>query len=160
MRKAILAAALIGASSTTWAVAPGGPNCGWGNALLEGQSGLGIHLAATSTNGTSGNATSGMTTGTNGCSVDGALTYDGDSLVWFDNVIEEYSTDVAVGEGETLQAVAVMVGVDQQDREHFGQVMHANFSNLFPDTEVSSQEVFNSMLELMASDSILSKYVA
>lgn len=160
MRKTLLTALLIGASSTTWAVAPGGPNCGWGNALLQGQSGLGIHLVAATTNGTSGNATFGMTLGTNGCSVDGALTYGGDSVVWFDSVIEEYTTDVAIGEGETLEAVAVMVGVEQQDRKHFGHVMHSHFSDLFPDTEVSSQDVFDSMISLMASDAILSKYVA
>lgn len=159
MRNILLATVLLGASSTTFAVAPGGPGCGWGNALMEGSSGLGAHLVASSVNGTYGNATIGMTFGTNGCSVDGAITYGGESLVWFDNVLEEYSTDVAVGEGETLNAVAVMVGIEQQDREHFGKIMHSNFSQLFPDTEVTSQEVMDSMIALMSSDSTLNKYV-
>lgn len=159
MKKILFSAALLGASTFALADAPGGPNCGWGNLLLQGQSGLIPHFGATTTNGTSGNATFGMTFGTNGCSVDGALTYGGDSLVWFDNVLDEYSTDVAVGEGETLNAVAVMVGVAKNDRLHFNQIMHENFGNLFPSTEVSSQDVLDSMLSLMSDDATLNKYV-
>lgn len=159
MKKTVISTILLGVSTFALADAPGGPNCGWGNLLLEGQSGLGVHLGATSTNGTSGNATFGMTFGTNGCSVDGALTYGGDSLVWFDNVLDEYSTDVAMGQGETLNAVAVMIGVQPEDRDHFGQLMHKNFSQLFPTTDISSQEVMDSMITLMSEDSTLDKYV-
>lgn len=159
MKKTVLSTILLGVSTFALADAPGGPNCGWGNLLLEGQSGLGIHLGATSTNGISGNATIGMTFGTNGCSVDGALTYGGDSLVWFDNVLDEYSTDVAMGQGETLNAVAVMIGVQPEDRDHFGQLMHENFSQLFPTSNISSQEVMDSMITLMSEDSTLNKYV-
>ncbi|MFK7993949.1 MAG: DUF3015 domain-containing protein [Granulosicoccus sp.] len=159
MKKLLLSTALLGVSSFAMADAPGGPNCGWGNLLMQGQSGLISHLVASSTNGTSGNATFGMTFGTNGCSVDGALTYGGDSMVWFDDVLDEYSTDVALGQGETLDAVAVMIGVEQQDREHFGKLMHDNFVQLFPATDVSSQEVLDSMIALMSADPMLSKYV-
>lgn len=159
MKKLLLSTALLGFSTFAIADAPGGPGCGWGNLLLEGQSGMVAHFGATTTNGTSGNATFGMTLGTNGCSVDGALTYGGNSLVWFDNVLDEYSTDVAQGQGETLNAVAVMIGVEQQDREKFGQLMHENFANLFPNTAVSSQEVMDSMVALMSKDPTLNKYV-
>lgn len=159
MKKLLLSTALLGVSTFALADAPGGPNCGWGNLLLQGQSGLVSHMLAGTTNGTSGNATFGMTFGTNGCSVDGALTYGGDSLVWFDNVLDEYSTDVAQGQGETLNAVAVMIGVEQQDREQFGKLMHENFANLFPNTNVSSQDVLDSMIALMSDDPTLNKYV-
>ena len=65
MKKLFLCTVLLGSSTTALAVAPGGPNCGWGNLLLEGQSGLGPHLIAATTNGTSGNASFGLTFGTN-----------------------------------------------------------------------------------------------
>jgi len=159
MKKLLLCTVLLGSSTAAMAVAPGGPNCGWGNLLLEGQSGLGPHLAATITNGTSGNATFGMTFGTNGCSTDGDLTYGGDALVWFDDILDEYSTDVAQGEGEALRAVAVMMGVEAQDQQHFGQLMHENFDVLFPTTSVTSQEVLDSMMVLMSEDDSLSHYI-
>ena len=43
MKKLITGAVLLGAASTASAVAPGGPNCGWGNMLFAGQSGIVYH---------------------------------------------------------------------------------------------------------------------
>jgi hypothetical protein len=81
MKKTLIAAALLGASTSAMAVAPGGPGCGWGNMLFEGKSGMPVHFLATTVNGTSGNATFGMTSGTNGCDTNGSLTYSGQSLL-------------------------------------------------------------------------------
>lgn len=159
MKKLLASALLLTASSFAFAVAPGGPNCGWGNMLLEGESGLVMHMLAGTTNGTSGNATFGMTFGTNGCSVDDALSYGGEKMVWFDNIMDQFSTDVAQGSGEALQAVAVMIGVESQDRTHFDALMHDNFATLFPNESVTSQEVLDSMVAVMNSDQLLSKYV-
>ena len=160
MKKALGTALLLAVASASHAEAPGGPDCGWGNMLLAGQSGLGSHLSASFVNGTSGNATFGMTLGTNGCSVDGTLTYGGDAMVWFDQVIDEYSTDVAQGSGDALNAVAVMMGVAPEDRGHFGQVMHENFAALFPAPEVTSQDVLDAMVVVMREDETLAPYVA
>ena len=160
MKSRILGALLLTASTSAMAVAPGGPNCGWGNMLLEGKSGLANHMFALTTNGTSGNGTFGMTFGTNGCSVDGELTYGGDRIAWFNGILDEYSTDVALGHGEALTAVAVMVGVAEQDRQHFNNTMHENFSALFPSTETTGQQVLDTMIQVMANDELLSKYVS
>lgn len=159
LKTLLVSGAMLGMSSAAMAEAPGGPDCGWGNMLLVGSSGLGPHLGATITNGTSGNNTIGMTLGTNGCSVDGALTYGGNSLVWFDQILDEYSTDVATGEGEALNAVAVMFGVEPAHRDHFGDVMHENFAQLFPTQNVTSQEVVDSMVVVMKNDPTLAGYV-
>jgi hypothetical protein len=96
-KKLMAGAVLLVASSAAMAEAPGGPNCGWGNMLFKGQSGMAAHFLASTTNGTSGNATFGMTSGTNGCSVNGTLTYGGKAMV--NAMLDEFSADVAVGEG-------------------------------------------------------------
>jgi len=158
MKRIILAVLLINVSGAAFAVAPGGPNCGWGNALFEGQSGLGIHLLATITDGTSGNATFGMTSGTNGCSTDGTLTYGGKSMV--SALMDEFSEDVARGDGEALTAVAVSLGVTEEDRSVFNQVMHDNFITMFPSDQVTAEEVTASIITLMRDDSVLAKYVS
>lgn len=159
MKRLIAAAFLLGATTVSHAEAPGGPDCGWGNLLFEGQQGLGPHLLAGTTNGSSGNASFGMTLNTNGCSTSGALSYSGDALVWFDDVMEEYSTDVARGDGDALEAVAVMIGVAPEDREHFGQVMHEHFATLFPSVDVTPAQVLESMTVVMRDDETLSAYV-
>ncbi|MDH5711029.1 MAG: DUF3015 domain-containing protein [Gammaproteobacteria bacterium] len=158
MKKTIMSIALLGLSSSAMAEAPGGPGCGWGNLLFDGQAGFAPHFLATTTNGTSGNATFGMTTGTNGCSVDGKLTYGGKSLLG--SIMGEFSEDVARGEGEALNAVAVMYGVEQQDRAAFAAAMHSNFNSLFPSEDVTADEVMASMNEIMKADARLAKYVA
>ena len=113
MKRLFSGLVLLAASSSAWAVAPGGPNCGWGNMLFSGDSGLVKHWLASSINATSGNATFGMTFGTNGCSVDGKLTYGGTAMV--SQIMDELSVDVAKGNGEALNAVAVSMGVEVVD---------------------------------------------
>ena len=158
MKKTLACAALIVASSSSFAVAPGGSDCGWGNMLFDGKSGLVNHILASTTNGTSGNATFGMTTGTNGCSANGTLTYGGQSLIGA--VMGEFSQDVAMGEGEALNAVAVSLGVAQEDRAHFAKTLHNNFDALFPSAEVTAQEVHESVVAVMKSDARLQQYVS
>ena len=144
--------------SLGFAAAAGGPNCGWGNMLFKGNSGLGPHLGATLTNGTTGNATFGMSSGTNGCAVDGKLTYGGISLLA--QVMDEFSEDVARGEGDALNAVALTLGIEEQDRASFARLTHDNFSTLFPNEDVTAVEVMTSIQQLMKDDAQLSKYAA
>lgn len=158
MKKTIISIALLTTSSLALAEAPGGPDCGWGNMFFAGQSGIGPHFLASSTNGTSGNATFGMTTGTNGCSANGTLSYGGSSLVG--SIMDEFSEDVARGDGEAMNAVAVMYGIEKADRATFAAVMHENFTTLFPNENVTAEEVMTSMNEVMKADSRLAKYVA
>ena len=157
MKKIIIGLALLTASSTAMAVAPGGSGCGWGNMLFEGQSGP-IHFLATTTNGTSGNKTFGMTTGTNGCSLDGALTYGGSSMV--SSIMGEFTEDVARGQGDALDTVAVIYGVEKQDRDTFAKVMHENFAVIFPNENITADDMMASIEDVMKADAKLAKYIA
>ena len=160
MKKVLIASAFLAASSASFAVAPGGPNCGWGNLLFSGQSGLPAHLVASITNGTSGNASFGMTSGTNGCSANGTLTYGGKSMVNLGQIMDEFSEDVAMGDGEALTAVAVSMGIAEEDRALFKQTLHSNFDSLFPAANVDAEAVMGSIVSLMKQDATLSKYVS
>jgi len=158
MKKLIAGSVLLISSSAVLAVAPGGPDCGWGNLLFDGQSGIGPHFAASTTNGTSGNNTFGMTSGTNGCSTGGTLTYGGSSMV--SNMMDEFSEDVARGHGDALNAVATSMGVEKADRELFAKVAHDNFNSIFPHENVTALEVTASLNTLMKANSRLAKYAA
>jgi len=160
MKKVILGAVLLGSSLSASAVAPGGPGCGWGNLLFEGSSGTGAHLLATIVNGTSGNATFGMTSGTNGCDTSGTLTYSGESLLAMNGVLEEVAQDMAVGHGEALNALTVSMQIDPADRGHFDSVMHENFASIFPREDVDAAEVMQNINTVMKSDARLARYAA
>ena len=158
MKRIIAGLALLSASSVAMAEAPGGPNCGWGNLLFEGQTGLGSHwLAWFSNNAITSNNTLGMTSGTNGCSSSGTLTYGGKSMI--SSIMGEFSEDVAVGEGDAMNTVAVIYGIEKQDRETFAKVMHENFVVIFPTEDVTADEMMASMEKIMKADATLSKYI-
>lgn len=162
MKKIIAGLVLISASSvstTASAVAAGGAGgCGWGNALFNGSTGTPSHVVAATTNQFVGNDTFGMTSGTNGCSTKGKLGYGGESMV--SSIMDEFSEDVARGEGDAMDTVAVIYGVEKQDRATFAKVMHENFAILFPNEEVTAGKMMVSIEEVMKADATLNKYVA
>ncbi|WP_339080148.1 DUF3015 domain-containing protein [Pseudomonas sp. TMP9] len=158
MKRILIGSLLAMTSLTAFAEAPGGPSCGWGNMLFEGQRGLPSHFVASTTNGTSGNATFGMTSGTNGCSTDGALTYGGRSLLVINGMLDELSEDMAKGQGEALTTYAVLLGVAEQDRAHFAAITHKNFSEIFSSADVTGEQMHAATLAVIKRDSRLAKY--
>ena len=160
MKRTIIGLAFAAASITSHAAAPGGPGCGWGNMLFTGQSGILYHVLASYTNGTTGNGTFGMTSGTNGCSADGTLSYGGASMIDLSSLMDEFSEDVARGDGEVISALAISMGVETEDRAAFKAELHENFDTLFPTADVTAEEVIHSVVTVMASDEKLAKYVS
>ena len=100
-----------------------------------------------------------MTSGTNGCAVNEGLTYGGRRAIAFNNILDEFSEDVAQGNGEALNTVAVLFGVRKEDRSVFAEVTHNNFNTLFPSENATGEEVFNALVSIMKDDARLSKYV-
>jgi hypothetical protein len=158
MKRIIAGLALLSASSVAMAGAAGGDaGCGWGNALFKGNNGTANHVLAGITNALFGNNTFGMTTGTNGCSTSSTLGYGGASAV--SAIMNEFSEDVARGEGDALKTVAVLYGVEPADRDTFANVMHKNFAVIFPSEDVTADEMIASIEEVMKADPTLAKYI-
>jgi hypothetical protein len=109
------------------------------------------------TNAFLGNNTFGMTTGTNGCETKSSLGYGGKSAV--SAIMDEFSEDVARGEGDALDTVAVLYGVEKTDRDIFAKVMHENFAVIFPSAEVTADEMIASIEQVMKADPTLAKYI-
>ncbi|MFC2973764.1 DUF3015 domain-containing protein [Azotobacter bryophylli] len=158
MKRILLGSLLAATALNAFAEAPGGPGCGWGNMLFKGQRGLPSHLVASTTNGTSGNATFGMTSGTNGCSTKGALSYNGKPMIVLGSIMDELSEDMAKGEGEALTTYAVVLGVQPEDRAHFAAVTHQHFSEIFRSADVTAEDVHAATLAVLKNDARLAKY--
>lgn len=158
MKKLIAAAALASVSVSAFAVSPGGPNCGWGNMLFNGKSGLGYHSLASVTNASSGNQSFGMTSGTNGCSTSGKLTYGGKEMLSMNGAIDNVAEDSAVGHGEALTALSASMGIESQDRAQFEQMMHDHFDAIFTSEDINAEQVMNNIDAAMKKDKTLAKY--
>jgi hypothetical protein len=158
MKRILLGTLFTVVSLNAMAQAPGGPDCGWGNMLFKGQRGTPAHILASTTNGTSGNATFGMTSGTNGCSTNSALTYGGRSWISMNGMMDELSKDMAVGQGEALTTYAVVLGVAPEDRAHFAAVTHEHFQQIFSKADVTAEDVHTNTLAVLKNDPVLAKY--
>ncbi len=160
MKRIVAGIVLSSASVMSFAGTAGGEGCGWGQMLFDGQSGTATHVLAITTNSSTGNNTFGVTSGTNGCNASGTITYGGKEMVNVGIFMDEFSNDVAQGDGEVLSAVAVSLGVAPEDREHFKASMHENFAKLFPSENVTTEEVLAAMWSVMQNDDTLAVYVS
>ena len=159
MKKLILGLSLVTMSFATVAD-PDKHGCGWGSMLFEGKSGLPVYVVASITNATLSNSLFGMTSGTNGCQTHHPLQYGGQSWFAAADFSDEVVEDIAKGEGEALDALALMIGVEQEDRAYFNELTHQNFDRIAPNAEVSGEQVMQSIGEVMSEDSRKAKYVA
>ena len=153
MKKLIAGALLMGASTLAFAQ----PGCGVGAMIWKGQSGIAPHVLAATTNGTFGNQTFGMTTGTLGCQTNESVR---SMAMYMDSNIDKVARDMSRGSGENLDTLAVLLGVQESDRESFRTLLQDNFATIFPSSETTSGEAVDAIVALLEKDDSLSKYVA
>jgi len=153
MKKLIAGALLMGASTLAFAQ----PGCGVGAMIWKGQSGIAPHVLAATTNGTFGNQTFGMTTGTLGCQTNESVQ---SMAMYMNSNIDKVARDMSRGTGENLDTLAVLLGVDEADRESFRTLLHDNFATIFPTSETTSGEAVDTIVALLEQDKTLSKYIA
>ena len=133
-------------------------SCGWGSKVFDGQSGVAPQVLAVTTNGTSGNQTFGISSGTLGCTQDGVVRPPTKVRVLLMSSLDSLAVDMARGDGETLQSLASLLAVQEQDKARFFVAMQDNFVRIFPNENVTADEVFMSMNAVLAEDAVLSRY--
>lgn len=159
MNKKTIVLSLAMLTAPMSAFADTGPGCGWGAMIFEGKDGLGPNVLAATTNGTFGNQTFGMTTGTAGCDASKPVTTSA-ADDFLDSNIEKIAKDMATGQGESLETLASLLGISDSEKTHFFSVTQKNFSTIFSKPDNTSKEVLNSLKTVMQQDSTLAKYVS
>lgn len=154
MKKILTALALTAASGLSFAGS--GAGCGAGSMIFEGQSGVGPHILAATTNGVLGNQTFGMSSGSLGCDTSKPIQ---SMALFMDNNIDKIARDVSRGEGENLDALAVILGIEAQHRDHFAQLLQQNFATIFPNESVTASAATDSMRGILQADQVLSQYI-
>ncbi|WP_404365020.1 DUF3015 domain-containing protein [Marinobacter sp.] len=153
MKKLIAGAMLMGASTLAFAQ----PGCGVGAMIWKGQSGIAPHVLAATTNGTFGNQTFGMTTGTLGCQTNQSVR---SMAMYMDSNIDKVARDMSRGAGENLDTLAVLLGIEASDRDDFRQLLQDNFATIFPSSDTTSDQAVNAIVALLQQHEALGKYVA
>ena len=133
-------------------------SCGWGSKVFEGQSGIAPQVLAVTTNGTSGNQTFGITSGTSGCTQDGAVRSTWKTAMFIDGNKETLARDMSVGSGEALDSLAHLLGVDAADRAAFNRIARDNMQRIFPKDNAQTEQVVTALREVLMSDAKLARY--
>ena len=153
MKKIITVLSLIAAFPTIAMAADNVGGCGVGSMVFKGQSGVAPQVLAVTTNGTSGNQTFGITTGTLGCTSDGMVNSNMKASLFIQSNKDQLARDMSVGSGETLAALSHLLGVEAQDQVAFNRLTKDNVETIF-----ATEQVIVALREVLASDVALSRY--
>lgn len=159
--RAAVAAALLTAPLMT--LAAGVDNvgaCGPGSRLFEGQSGIAPQVLAVTTNHFAGINTFAMSSGTSGCSQDGKVSSAWKTAAFIDGNKDRLARDLSRGTGESLDSLAQLLGVKDQDKAAFVRTTRDNMARIFPSAQASTDEIRAGLREVLAADSALAGYAA
>ena len=159
MKKKLFAVAAL-ALAPMAASAHSDAGCGVGSMIMDGKSGVVFHVLAATTNGTFGNQTFGMSTGTLGCKSDGPVTASAELKSFASANLDQLAVEMAAGEGEALTALASLYKIDTSDRAAFYALTKANYGTIVSSDEVTAGDMLASLQTLMAADTRLARYVA
>jgi hypothetical protein len=160
MKKIIAILSLVAAFPTLAMAADNVGGCGVGSMVFKGQKGIAPQVLAVTTNGSTGNQTFGITSGTLGCTQDGVVTSNMKTAMFIESNKDQLARDMSVGSGETLAALSHLLGVETQDQVAFNRLAKNNVARIFTTESVATEQVVASLREVLAADATLSRYQA
>jgi hypothetical protein len=161
--KLVLTTAALIAVLPVAAMAAGENNvgsCGWGSKVFAGQRGIFPQVGATLTNGTSGNQTFAITSGTSGCTQDGAVSSNWKTAMYIDGNKSKLAQDMSKGSGESLESLAQLLGVKDADKVAFYRATKENFAKIFATEQATADDIASGLKQVLAADSTLAQYTA
>lgn len=135
-------------------------SCGWGSKVFQGQRGLAPQVLGATTNGTSGNQTFAISSGTSGCTQDGAVSSTWKTAMFIDGNKEKLAQDMSKGNGEALQSLAQLIGVKDADKAAFYRATKENFAQIFGSDSATAEQIAAGLKQVLAADSSLAQYSA
>ncbi|MGD2062630.1 MAG: DUF3015 family protein [Nitrospirota bacterium] len=145
MNKIVLSAALTAALAAPSLALAGNSNvgCGLGTTLIGDAMNDSILLQcfAATTNGTSGNQTFGVTSGTSECDAPSNFVSNERLNEFVHANLDNLAKDIASGSGETLDTVAELMAIPAAERAGLYSRLQAQFEVIFPDPSVEYAHV-------------------
>ena len=145
MKKIVSLIAAIGLTTAVYANENTG--CGLGSLIIKNQNTVVLQALAATTNGTSGNQTFGITSGTSNCDKPSNFVSNDKLNKFVGENMDELALDISAGRGETLETVAKLMNVE--NTQEFSSKLQANYSNIYTSENVTSATVIDSIAKYM-----------
>lgn len=154
MKKFAAVLAAVGVLMPSIAMAKGGTHpmagCGLGYVLFgNGDNSRVMQVLAATTNGTSGNQTFGITSGTSGCTEDGAVKFVKEAEVFAEVNLDTLRREMAMGQGDYVNTFAFLLGARESEVPTLVKFFQANYERLFPTSTTTSGELMASLSGLL-----------
>ena len=143
MKRVILVASTLLLASSLSAEVHRNTGCGLGSMLIENQNTVVKQVLAAISNGTSGNQTFGITSGTLNCSKPVAIVSNEKIEKFVADNMDALAIDIASGSGENLDTLSMLMNVE--DKATFSQTLKANFSKIYSSSDVTSADVIDAI---------------
>lgn len=140
MKKLLFICASLALSSSAFAV-NANTGCGLGSTLIQNQDSVFKQVFAATTNGTSGNQTFGISSGTLGCARPASFASNDQLNEFVASNMDTLAADIANGHGEVIDAVAAMMQVT--DKSQFVAKLQSNFNAIYTSEDVTSAQVID-----------------
>jgi len=131
---------------TTASFANSNTGCGLGSDIIKNQDSVVMQVFAVTTNGTSGNQTFGITSGTSGCAKPAKFVSNDRANEFVAGNMDVLALDISNGQGEALSTLATLLNVANPDT--FATVLQANFNKIYTSSDVNSADVIDNIIAL------------
>lgn len=151
-----LGAALLPLCATqVWAENPDtGPGCGLGKLVWADygkQKSIAPQVLQSTTNGTSGSQTFGISSGTSGCTNDGTIMAEYKLNVFAAANYENLSQEMARGGGEHLASLAELMGVPENQRSDFFGLAQVQSATLIQSGDETPEGMIKTLQSAMST---------
>ncbi len=127
--------------------------CGLGNMLFQeiGQDKLLFQVFAVTTNGTFGNQTFGITSGTLGCKAPANFVQNEKLERFVADNMDSLAQDIAAGSGESLSTLAELMEVPVDGRAGFYSRLQSGFTEIYTSSSVESADVIEGIYRVASN---------
>lgn len=154
-RKLLIAIAAVGMATAAYAGGQNDSGCGLGSMLFKEDKPAHQIVAAT-TNGSFGNQTFGITTGTIGCTSGGLIKAGKEREVFVATNLRALEREMAAGKGQYATSLGALMGCGA-NTDKFLSFSKARYETLFPSAGVTPKELLENLSREIASDKALSQ---
>jgi hypothetical protein len=143
MKKILLSAiATIALTTTVFAGVNNQTGCGLGAVLIKDNSSAVMLALQATTNGTSGNQTFGITSGTLGCKKT-KLSMNEMAEEFVASNMDILAKEISVGHGESIDTLAELLNVE--DKATFSASLQSNYNSIYTSQKVEMSDVLDNI---------------
>jgi Protein of unknown function (DUF3015) len=141
----------------TWAGNYGMAGCGLGSLAFANEKDKASQIFASTTNGTSGSQTFGISSETSECTTDGTIKSERAQEAFAEVNFDSLAQEMAKGQGEHLTAFAHLLGCPESGLSEFGHLTQRNYTQIFSRDPMTPLDLVDAVKQSIASDATLSR---